>query len=191
MKKAILPIIGILTSTSVVGITNNTTPQEKIRNNNKEMKNIKENVEQEIIDLREKKYSCSQATLLGLSRVFGSKFNEKDLLAISAGFRGGIGRTFNEGTCGALSVGVIALGIYLPDDNEKATALSKELFDHFKNEQGTVICGNIVGEHGFDRCTGCCLCVGDKVVELLEREKVDFTSAKTFNWKDVEHLNNN
>ena len=45
---------------------------------------------------------------MGLSRVLGSKFNEKELKAISAGFHGGIGRTFNEGNCGALSVGVVA-----------------------------------------------------------------------------------
>ena len=188
MKKAIISIIGLLTTTGVVGARNSPEPQEQTSNNMKEKKSFKDGVAREISVLREQKYSCSQATLLGLSRVLGSKFNEKELKAISAGFRGGIGRTFNEGTCGALSVGVVALGIYLPDDNEKTASLSKELFDHFKSEQRTVICGNIVGEHGFDRCTGCCLCVGDKVVELLEREKVDFSTQNTLNWSNVRQL---
>lgn len=53
-------------------------------------------------------------------------------MALSVGFRGGIGRSYNEGTCGALSAGIMALGIYLPTQSEKALALSKELFDHFK-----------------------------------------------------------
>lgn len=95
-------------------------------------------------------------------------------------FSGGIGRSYNEGTCGALSAGIMALGIYLPDENEKTIALSKELFDHFKQENGTVICGNIVQKHGFSRCTGCCLCYGNKVAELLQREKAQFGTVQMF-----------
>lgn len=133
---------------------------------NKLMNNVKEN----ICELRHSNYSCSQATFLGICKAFNCVFTEEQLMALSAGFRGGIGRSYNEGTCGALSAGTMALGVFLPAQDEKAVALSKELFEYFKRKQGTVICGNIVQKHGFTKCTGCCLCVGKKVTELLLRE---------------------
>lgn len=140
-----------------------------------------------ITRLREQNYSCSQATLLGICKALGSSLTEQQIMAFSAGFRGGIGRSYNEGTCGALSAGIMALGMYLPDENEKTIALAKELFDHFKQENGTVICGNIVQQHGFSRCTGCCLCIGNKVAELLQREK---TQAGTVRVSRRDDLNN-
>ena len=133
------------------------------------MQALTENVKNNIQELRNKKYSCSQATLLGLNKVFGSNFSDEQLKAVSVGFLGGIGRTFNEGTCGALSGGTIALGIFLP--NKRATTLTKDLFNHFKKDRGTVICGNMVKKTGFHNCTECCLIVGTKVSELLIKEK--------------------
>ena len=137
------------------------------------MEKIKGVVKKNIREYRTDNYSCSQATFLGICKSFGSNLTNEQLMALSVGFRGGIGRSYNEGTCGALSAGIMALGIYLPTQSEKALALSKELFDHFKKEQGTVICGNIVQKYGFTKCTGCCLCIGCKVTELLLREKAD------------------
>lgn len=108
-------------------------------------------------------------------------------MALSAGFRGGIGRSYNEGSCGALSAGIMALGMFLPKENEKTIALSKELFDHFKKEYGTVICGNIVQRHGFSRCTGCCFHIGDKVAELLRRENAQIGAEQEFRRNDLEN----
>lgn len=139
----------------------------------------------EITRLREQNYSCSQATMLGICRALGNYLTEQQIMAFSAGFRGGIGRSYNEGTCGALSAGIMALGMYLPDENEKTIALAKELFDHFKQENGTVICGNIVQQHGFSRCTGCCLCIGNKVAELLQREKAQIGTIRIFRRDDL------
>ncbi len=121
--------------------------------------------------LRDNKYSCSQATLIGISRIFKTELAEEELNAVSVGFRGGIGRTYDIGPCGALSAGTIALGIYLPA--EKATVLTKELFNHFKKVKGTVLCGEMVKKGGFTNCTSCCICVGEKVAELLSKEKVN------------------
>lgn len=135
------------------------------------MKGLINRVEREISNLRGQNYSCSQATFLGICSVFNSQLTIKQQLSISSGFRGGIGRSYNEGTCGALSAGVMALGCCLPQENEKAIALSKELFDYFKKEYDTVICGNIVQKYYYSRCTCCCTCVGTKVAELLAREK--------------------
>lgn len=135
-----------------------------------------------ITQLRNEGYSCSQATFLGLCRALGSELTEKQLKALSAGFRGGIGKTYEDGTCGALTAGIMALGLYTPDDNDKGIALAGELFKHFKDTYGTVKCGDIVGQYQFTRCTGCCLCMGEKVVELLQREKVELPQANTVTW---------
>lgn len=135
-----------------------------------------------ITKLRNEGYSCSQATLLGLCRALGSELTEKQLKALSTGFRGGIGKTYEDGTCGALTAGIMALGLYTPDDNDKGIALAGELFKHFKDTYGTVKCGDIVGQYQFSRCTGCCLCMGEKVVELLQREKVELPQANTVTW---------
>lgn len=135
-----------------------------------------------ITQLRNEGYSCSQATFLGLCRALGSELTEKQLKALSAGFRGGIGKTYEDGTCGALTAGIMALGLYTPDDNDKGIALAGELFKHFKDTYGTVKCGDIVGQYQFTRCTGCCLCMGEKVVELLQRERVELPQANTVTW---------
>ncbi|MFK2517051.1 C-GCAxxG-C-C family protein [Bacteroides fragilis] len=141
----------------------------------------------EIARLREQNYSCSQATMLGICRALGSSLTEEQIMALSAGFRGGIGRSYNEGTCGALSAGIMVLGMFLPEENEKTIALSKELFDHFKKEYKTVICGNIVQKHGFSRCTGCCFHIGDKVEELLQRENARIGTAHALRRNDLKN----
>lgn len=138
-----------------------------------------------ITKLREEGYSCSQATLIGISRVLGSELTENQLKAMSAGFRGGIGKTYEDGTCGALTAGVMALGLYTLNDNDKGMTLAGELFKHFKNTYGTVKCGDIVGKFKFTKCTGCCLCMGEKVVELLQRESIQLPQASTVAWNDI------
>lgn len=130
-----------------------------------------ESISTAICRLRQKAISCSQATFIGICRTIGCNRTDEELMALSAGFRGGMGCSYNEGSCGAFVAGVMALGMFLPEDNAKAVALSKELFEHFKHMYGTVICGNIVYKNGFSACTGCCLCIGEKVVELLHRER--------------------
>ncbi len=180
MKKILISAIGMLAIVTVQEVKSQEHIPETDIYQTEERNDMMEKVRVEIIRLREQNYSCSQATLLGICRTLGSNLPEQQIMAFSAGFRGGIGRSYNEGTCGALSAGIMALGIYLPDENEKTIALSKELFDHFKQENGTVICGNIVQKHGFSRCTGCCLCIGNKVAELLQREKAQFGTVQMF-----------
>jgi hypothetical protein len=72
-----------------------------------------EGVRQEIQTLRDKKHSCSQATFTGICTAIGSDLSEEQLLSLSAGFAGGIGKTFDNGSCGALVGGVMAIGWYL------------------------------------------------------------------------------
>lgn len=136
-------------------------------------------VQVKINGLRQERFSCSQATFIGICRTVGCNQTDEELMALSAGFRGGMGCSYNEGSCGAFAAGIMALGMFLPKDNAKAVALSKELFNHLKKRYGTVICGNIVYRNGFVECTDCCLCVGKKVVELLYREKVPTLKSLT------------
>lgn len=126
-------------------------------------------VEEEILELRKQAYSCSQATLVGIARVCGRPMPSEDVLkACSVGLRGGIGKTFDEGSCGALTGAVIALGLMFPEDGGKAADLSHELYDDFKRHFGTVECGRITDEHGKKRCNECCVTAGCKAISLLE-----------------------
>ena len=121
-----------------------------------------------IEELRKQKYSCSQATLIGLARAFPDKMPSEDILkAASCGLRGGIGRTFDKGTCGALTGAVIALGLLSADDENRAANLSKELYLKFKEAFGTVCCGDITDKNGKKRCNECCLTAGRIADELV------------------------
>lgn len=132
---------------------------------------MEQKVKQNIADLRAKGYPCSQATLLGIMRGVNAPIpDERILMAISSGLRGGIGSTHGEGTCGALTGAVVALGLMFPDDNRKAAALSKELFNGFQNEFGSVMCNRIVDENGRKRCNECCLKAGSLAAAVYERE---------------------
>lgn len=131
------------------------------------MERVKHNIE----DLRAKRYPCSQATLLGIKHGLDAPMpDDTTLMAVSVGLRGGIGRTHSEGTCGALTGAVIALGLLFPDDGEKASALSKELFIEFRNEFGSVVCDRIKDENGRKRCTECCVKAGCLAASLFKRE---------------------
>ena len=130
-----------------------------------------EQVKQNIEELRRNRYSCSQATLLGIKRgLNASMLDDKTLMAISVGLRGGIGSTHSEGTCGALTGAVVALGLLFPDDAEKVVVLSRELFNGFRNEFGSVICDRIKDENGRKRCTECCVEAGCLAAALYRRE---------------------
>ena len=128
-------------------------------------------LEETILALREKGYGCSQATAVALNREFHTiAVPEFVLKAATSGFRGGIGRTFDEGTCGALTGAVLALGLMI--DNESLSAdLSRQLFNEFKQKFGTVCCGRITDEHGHKRCNECCLFAGTKAADLYQTAK--------------------
>lgn len=68
--------------------------------------------------------SCSQSTLIGLCEVANHPMSQARLCALASGFSGGIGGTFDEGTCGALTGALIALG-FLEDDEIKIKMVLK------------------------------------------------------------------
>ena len=113
-----------------------------------------------------KDYSCSQATLMGICDVAGMPTEELALLA--KGFSGGIGGTFSEGTSGAVTRAVMALGL-LGADEKQIISASKKLFNEFKDKYESVTCGYI-SKDGDDKspCVEVCLFAGEKVCEYLK-----------------------
>ena len=101
--------------------------------------------------------SCSQSTLIGLCEVANHPMSQARLCALASGFSGGIGGTFDEGTCGALTGALIALG-FLEDDEIKIKMDAKKLYDAFKKEYGSVQC-SIISKNGEDKspCVDCCV----------------------------------
>ena len=122
-------------------------------------------VKEKIETYRENK-NCAQSTLMGLCDVAGLPTEE--LATLATGFGGGIGGTFDEGTCGAVTGAVMALG-FLGADGEQISSCAKELFYAFKEEYGSVTCGAI-SKNGEDKspCVEVCVFAGEKVCELLK-----------------------
>lgn len=131
------------------------------------MKLDKEILEQKIRDYREFK-SCSESTLMGLCETADYPMSQADMCKIGAGFAGGMGGTFDEGTCGAVTGALIANGL-LNDDIAKIKSNAKEIFNTFKNEYGTVRC-DIISKKGEDKspCVDCCVFIANKVADLLD-----------------------
>ena len=117
-----------------------------------------------------KHYGCSAISLTAIASTLGSDFTEQQLRSMSDSFSGGIGHEFSQGTCGALTGAIMALGFYASGDKEKHLRLAREVYDEFKSQEGTVACGDIYGKYRFNHCDGCNLCAVKKVVEVLFRE---------------------
>lgn len=128
----------------------------------------KEFIKKTVEEYRETK-SCSQATLMGLCENADCKLSKEQLSLLASGFSGGIGGTFDEGTCGALTGAVMALGL-LEDDEDKIKEHSKILFELFKDKYSSVECG-VISKHGKDKspCVECCLVASEEVAILLNQ----------------------
>lgn len=123
--------------------------------------------DEEILNRRKMRYNCAQATLCGVNAAARLGFDERVLKHAVAGFGGGIGRTHDEGTCGALTGAVAGLGILLDADDERTSELARELFLHFKKELGTLQCARLKSPEQRVSCIQCCLVA---VREIIERE---------------------
>ena len=86
---------------------------------------------------------------------------------LTCGFAGGIGGTFDEGTCGALTGALIANGLLL-DDEATIKSNAKILYNTFKAEYGSVCCG-VISKNGEDKspCVDCCVFIAKKLNEIL------------------------
>ncbi|MCQ2972633.1 MAG: C-GCAxxG-C-C family protein [archaeon] len=117
-----------------------------------------------IRELRKEK-SCSQSTLVALLVGSDCKLSQEELFVLASGFSGGIGGTFDEGTCGAVTGAIMAMG-FLSDDN--VAPLARSLFNDFKEEYTSVRC-DIISKNGEDKspCAECCVFAAEKVMDLL------------------------
>ena len=132
------------------------------------MKLDKQLLEEKIREYRTFK-SCSESTLMGLCETAGANITPKEMTKLACGFAGGMGGTFDEGTCGAVTGALIANGI-LNDDPSQIKANAKAIFNSFKEEYGTVRC-DIISKNGEDKspCVDCCVFIADKVADLLDK----------------------
>ena len=112
--------------------------------------------------------SCSESTLMGLCETAGADITSAEMTKLACGFAGGMGGTFDEGTCGAVTGALMANGIVL-DDPAKIKSNAKEIFNAFKEEYGTVRC-DIISKKGEDKspCVDCCVFIAKKVADLWD-----------------------
>lgn len=124
-------------------------------------------VKQDIEKLRESK-NCAQSTLIGICKNTECDVDLDKLAKLTIAFGGGIGGTFDEGTCGALTGAVMALGI-VEEDKDNLMPYTKELFNKFQEKYGSVTCGAITNK-GEDKtlCTECCVFAGETVFDLIK-----------------------
>ena len=131
------------------------------------MKLDKQILEEKIREYRTFK-SCSESTLIGLCETADADITPQFMTKLACGFAGGMGGTFDEGTCGAVTGALMANGI-LNDDPSKIKANAKEIFNAFKEEYGTVRC-DIISKNGEDKspCVDCCVFIANKVADLQD-----------------------
>lgn len=93
-------------------------------------------------------FNCAQSVLIAFKDNYN--INEEDLLKISSGFGGGMGRL--QETCGVVSGAYMVIGLrhgkYNKDDceaNEKTYELVREFSSRFKEIHGTTICRELLG----------------------------------------------
>ena len=127
-------------------------------------------IDKKILEEKIRKYrktkSCSESTLMALCEMANADITKEEMIKLGCGFAGGIGGTFDEGTCGAVTGALMANGIVI-DDTGKIKANAKEIFNSFKEEYGTVRCDKI-SDKGKDKspCVDCCVFIANKVADL-------------------------
>lgn len=129
---------------------------------------------------RDGDFYCSEAVVKTIKDAFGLGYDDT-VIALASGFPVGIGRS--GCTCGAVTGGVMALGMVFgrtqPKDERvnKALVLSKELHDHFRSNHKSLCCrvltkGLTLGtpEHK-NQCVAFTGEVAEFVARLIARER--------------------
>ena len=106
---------------------------------------------------------------MGLCETAEYPISQAEMVKLGCGFAGGMGGTFDEGTCGAVTGALIANGL-INNDPSEIKANAKEIFNAFKEEYGTVRCDKI-SDKGKDKspCVDCCVFIANKVADLLDK----------------------
>ncbi len=102
-----------------------------------------------------KRYCCSESVVVLLNRLFDGGMSDEVARSISSGLCGGMG---DAGcTCGALSGGILALGLFLSPHRREGlrkkefTRLTRELHDRFQQRFRSTCCRVLTKEVRHDR----------------------------------------
>lgn len=145
---------------------------------------LKAEAERQLTQRFGKHYGCSALSLTALAATLGTSFTERQLRSMSDSFAGGIGHEFSQGTCGALTGAIMALGLYASGDKQQHLKMAKEVYEAFMAQEGTVACGDIYGPNGFSRCNGCNRCAVQKVIEVLYKNgDIEMRTVAPWNMK--------
>ena len=91
-------------------------------------------------------YACSQAVALAFNDILG--VNKEEITRLTLPFGGGIGRL--RLTCGAVSGMAVVIGLLYatadnsPENKKKVYAITQELAGKFKEENGSLICADLL-----------------------------------------------
>lgn len=118
-------------------------------------KDLEERVER-AVDYFMQGYNCSQSVVAAFADLYG--MDEETAVRIAAGFGGGVGRM--RMMCGAVSGIVMLVGLDCGqtkgnDRNGKSDCYKvvQELLAQFKEQNGSIICAEILGLDGHDKAT--------------------------------------
>ena len=111
---------------------------------------------------RSGKMHCAEAVLAAVKNQFAPEISD-DLVRLAGGFGGGSGAGC---ICGAVSGGTMALGLVMDGDKRAVTAMTRDLHEWFKGENG-VTCCKILTAKGKGGCVGLTAGTAAKVAELI------------------------
>lgn len=111
--------------------------------------------------------NCAEKILYGANIAYNLGL-DKRALKLAAGFGGGMAI---EDKCGALTAGIMVLSILFVEDraheSDRIKDLTKELFDEYKSEMGSIDCAPLKEKHRTEELK--CKNVILKAAELLDR----------------------
>lgn len=111
---------------------------------------------EEAVELFDKGYCCSQAVLAVFSEELG--LSRENAFKVASGFGGGMKMAR---TCGAVTGGIMALGLKNGPDKNKMTGFVHEFVKRFEGINGSVICSELMG---------CDICTPDGMQAAKEKD---------------------
>lgn len=146
-----------------------------------------------------KQLMCSEAVLTVLNRSLEGDLEPEMAIRLASGFPEGIG---GRGcTCGALTGGIISLGLFLGREkpgilsSKKIMSLSREFHDRFKNQFGATCCRILSknlkygSKELFERCSAIVGFSSEQTARILLRENPNLISIADCSY--LEQLDSN
>lgn len=105
-----------------------------------------------------KQHNCAESVFLAINEVFNGGLDQATAARIATGLGGGLGAT--GGTCGALTGGVLAIGLIAGADpsvsrRKKIYPLAAALQERFTQRFGTICCRDLTRDITVERRIHC------------------------------------